>query len=213
MQNNKTILWDWNGTLLNDLQLCIDAINILLRDRNKDEIDENIYRNIFTFPVRDYYEKAGFNFEEEAFEKPAIEFIEHYEQMVKEATLFEDVRETLEDFRKRGYEQMILSAMQQEMLNKLVKKQGIDHFFSYISGIDDHYAEGKVDKAKKLLASLGGNPGEIFLIGDTIHDYEVGRELGIRVILVSRGHQSAERLLSTKATVVSSLSEIRKIIQ
>ena len=59
MQNKKTILWDWNGTLLDDTRICIDAINILLKERGKNEINESIYRNIFTFPVRDYYARAG----------------------------------------------------------------------------------------------------------------------------------------------------------
>ena len=212
MQSTKTILWDWNGTLLNDLNICIDAINILLRERSKKEIDEQIYREIFTFPVKDYYIKAGFDFEDEDFEKPAIEFINQYEKLVRNASLFDDVRVTLESISKRGYNQMILSAMQHDFLTELVRKHGIDHFFSEISGIDDHYAAGKVDNAKKLIAGLDGNAGEIILIGDTIHDYEVGDELGIRVILVARGHQSEERLRSTGCELVRSFKEVLELI-
>ncbi|MCK4569555.1 MAG: HAD family hydrolase [Bacteroidales bacterium] len=212
MQKSKTILWDWNGTLLNDINVCVDAINILLRERNKKEIDQQTYRNIFTFPVRDYYVKAGFDFETEPFEKPALEFIEQYEQLVKEAALFEDVAKSLDYFHKMGYKQMILSAMQQDFLGKLVSAHSIDHYFSKISGIEDHYATGKVDNARKLISDLDGHNSEIIMIGDTVHDHEVGEELGLRVILVSRGHQSEARLKKTGRETAQNFKEVINLI-
>lgn len=212
MNNKKTILWDWNGTLLNDVHICIDVINVLLRERNRPEINEEIYREIFTFPVRDYYIEAGFDFSEEPFEKPALEFIENYEEMVRDSDLFEDVIETLEAFRALGYKQMILSAMHQDLLNELVEKRGIAHFFEHISGIDDHYAAGKVEYGRRLLEKLDSPANEIILIGDTMHDYEVGSELGIETILVSRGHQSEDRLAGCKCKIVANMKEVRELI-
>ncbi len=211
MQDLKTIFWDWNGTLLNDTHICIDAMNILLRERKKKELDEEVYRDIFTFPVRDYYVKAGFDFTEEPFEIPAIEFIENYDNMVRSAALFGDARQALETFKNEGYIQMILSAMQNEFLHDLVNNHQINHYFSRISGIDNHYASGKVDNARKLIAGLDGQSAEIIMIGDTVHDHEVGEELGIRVILVSRGHQSEERLKKTGREVAQNFDEVIKI--
>lgn len=208
MLKSKTILWDWNGTLVNDTQICIDAINIMLRDRQKAEISRETYRDIFTFPVRDYYARAGFNFDEEPFEKPALEFIEHYEALIRKTELFPDARETLNELKNRAYQQMILSAMQQDFLSETVAMHSIDHFFSRISGIDNHYAAGKVDNARKLIAGMDGDAGEIIMIGDTIHDHEVGEELGIEVILVERGHQSGDRLRETGRTVVNTFAEV-----
>ncbi len=212
MQNHKTIFWDWNGTLLDDTNLCIDAMNILLRDRNMDELNEKIYRDIFTFPVRDYYIKAGFDFSEEEFEKPALEFIENYDRLANTAGIFKDATEALEAFREKGYTQMILSAMQNEFLQSMVRAHKIDHYFSKISGIDNHYASGKVDNARNMIAGLEGMGGEILMIGDTIHDHEVGSALGIRVILVARGHQSEERLLKTGREVAHNFKEVIKLV-
>lgn len=208
MLKYKTILWDWNGTLLDDIQICIDAINIMLKERQKAEISRETYRNIFTFPVRDYYARAGFNFEEEPFEKPALEFIEHYDALVRKALLFEDARATLNELKQRGYQQMILSAMEQEFLIETVALHTIDHYFSKISGIDNHFAAGKVDNARKLIADMHGNAEKMIMIGDTIHDHEVGKELGIEVILVNRGHQSGDRLSQTGRTVVNNFAEV-----
>ncbi len=213
MQEHKTIFWDWNGTLLDDTYVCIDAMNVLLRDRKLNELNEVTYRDIFTFPVRDYYVKAGFDFSKEAFEIPAIEFIENYDGMVKTAGIFEDAIETLETFKREGYTQMILSAMQNEFLNDLVRSHKIDHYFSKISGIEDHYAASKVDNARKLIAGLEGRGGEMIMIGDTIHDHEVGHALGIRVILVSRGHQSEARLRETGRELAHNFKEVIHLVK
>jgi len=212
MQNQMTILWDWNGTLLDDIQICIDAINIMLRDRQKAEISRETYRNIFTFPVRDYYARAGFNFNDEPFEKPALEFIEHYDSLISTAALFEDARATLKALNQRGFQQMILSAMEQDFLSETVAMHSIDHFFEKISGIDNHFAAGKVDNARKLIAGMNGRAEKIIMIGDTIHDHEVGIEVGIEVLLVDRGHQSGERLRQTGRTVVNNFSEVVEYI-
>ena len=210
--HKKTIIWDWNGTLLNDTSICINAINKLLVERNKETIDTSIYREIFTFPVRDYYIKAGFNFDEEPFEKPALEFIDLYDEMISEATLFNDAKDTLEAIKSRGYRQVILSAMQQEFLLATVAKQGIKHFFSTISGIDNHYAEGKLANARRLIASLDGHAGGLLVEERTIHDHEVGSELDIDVILVARGHQSERRLRETGRKVVQNFTEVLNLI-
>lgn len=212
MKGSKTILWDWNGTMLNDVSICIEAMNLMLRERELKQLDEDVYRDVFTFPVREYYSKIGFDFSKEPFEKPALEFIENYDTMVREASIFGDTIQALDAFRSRGYTQMILSAMQNDFLNELVGQHGIAHYFEEISGIDDHYASGKVENARQLIAKLDGHAGEIIMIGDTIHDHEVGEELGIRVILVSRGHQSEERIRSTGREIVRNFKEVLRII-
>ena len=57
----KHIIWDWNGTLLDDTWLCVEGINQALIKRNLTPISEDRYREVFTFPVRDYYKKLGFD--------------------------------------------------------------------------------------------------------------------------------------------------------
>ena len=69
MKNKKAIIWDWNGTLLDDVELCINSMNLLLKERNLQALTIDRYREIFTFPVKEYYQKAGFNFKTENFEK------------------------------------------------------------------------------------------------------------------------------------------------
>ena len=55
------IVWDWNGTLLDDRWLTIAVMNRLLARRNMDELTEDRYLQFFTFPVIDYYRRLGFD--------------------------------------------------------------------------------------------------------------------------------------------------------
>jgi len=205
-----TIIWDWNGTLLNDLGLCIDSINALLKKRSLKLLDHASYKEVFSFPVKNYYEIIGFDFSKEDFEIPAKEFIDLYDSSVKNCPLHFSAVEILEFFRQKKYPQFVLSAMKQPMLEKTLKHNGIFHFFEGVAGLNDHYAVSKVERGKELLNEFNIDVQNTWMIGDTDHDFEVARELGIRCILVADGHQSEERLKETGAEVVSSLSELKE---
>ena len=78
----KHVIWDWNGTLVDDTWLFVDIMNGVLKDRNLNGITLQDYRNVFDFPVEDYYLKLGFNFSEEAFKTAGLDFIKIYDTNV-----------------------------------------------------------------------------------------------------------------------------------
>ena len=190
----NTIIWDWNGTLLNDAQICLEGINILLEHRNLPGLEMERYRQIFTFPVRDYYQAAGFDFNKEPFEIPAEEFIVHYKRLLPQAGLFHDVHETLQGFDKLGIRQFIVSAMEQQALEQSVSERGIRPFFEAVWGIEDNLAFSKVHRAKEIISRFGIETRNTLLVGDTLHDAEVAEELGVDIVFITRGHQNQERL-------------------
>ena len=206
------IIWDWNGTLLDDTRVCIDCMNILLTNRNKPLINFEQYRSIFTFPVKEYYEAAGFDFSKEPFDTPALQFIDLYRRRIQNAGLQTDARYILEYFRKQGFPQAILSAMQHDFLEETIGMHDIQDYFTYIQGIGDHFGNGKADQASILMQASGYLPEEVIFIGDTIHDHEVALETGCEAILVSNGHQSNERLKQTGRRVIKNLSELKMIL-
>ena len=64
----ELILWDWNGTLLDDVELCVDALNRLLVSFGyPQQYSLAEYREIFGFPIEDYYVRAGFDFSKDSF--------------------------------------------------------------------------------------------------------------------------------------------------
>ncbi len=203
------IIWDWNGTLLADVDICINAMNMLLEPRNLPLLDYNRYREIFTFPVINYYAKAGFDFELDPFSKVGIDFIDIYHQKIHEAGLAEGATEILEWFHSLGIRQFILSAMEQQSLQNTVHERGIIHYFTHLAGIDNHYGGGKTGTGIGLFANHQINKDKTWLIGDTIHDFEVSQSLGCKCVLTAHGHQSKKVLETTGAPVLDNLRELK----
>jgi phosphoglycolate phosphatase len=204
----STIIWDWNGTLLNDLDHCISTINVLLKKRKLPQLDRDRYKEVFSFPVKNYYQSVGFDFSKEDFEIPAKEFIELYNKDLNNCELQPYSIQVLKSFKEKGARQFILSAMQEDMLEKSLKQNGIFNFFEGIAGLNDHYAVSKIERGMKLIENFNIDKNNAFIIGDTIHDYEVASEIGIKSILIADGHQSVERLKQTKTLVLSDLKQL-----
>ena len=202
-----SIIWDWNGTLLDDVEIAISIINKLLFDRGLNPIDIHQYLDVFTFPVREYYLKIGFDLETEPFEIPASQFITAYNSALDSCLLHNYTYDVLSMMKLGGRRQFILSAMEQSQLERSVFEFGISDFFEDLCGLDNHFATSKVENGKILLRQKGLNPEHTLLVGDTIHDFEVAKAIGCRCILVAHGHQSKARLLSTGAKVLDHLSE------
>lgn len=210
--NIDTILWDWNGTLLDDTSHCIGCMNVMLKKRGLEELIKERYQQIFTFPVMKYYQRLGFNFSTERFEIPAEEFIIHYQEGLGTVPLFEDAIPALSFFKRRNYRQFILSAMQQDSLFHSVDARGIGHFFKAIHGIEDNLANGKSTLASKMIKTEGIEPHKAILIGDTLHDAEVAVENGLRCILIANGHQNSIRLLGSNMPVLDSLNSLIDVL-
>jgi phosphoglycolate phosphatase len=204
----RTIIWDFNGTLLDDMQVCIDCMNIMLKERGLPFLDLKRYRDIFTFPVREYYLSLGFDFMKEPFEVPAHQFIDLYRRNLHRAPLQPETVEMLDYFHQHKIQQVVLSAMEQEFLEETLSLKGILAYFKKVSGITNHLGEGKLEVARELILWLGQVPEEICLIGDTVHDFEVARGLGIECILVACGHQSHERLTGLDCLIFNRMEDL-----
>lgn len=206
------IIWDWNGTLLNDLSVCIDSINILLKDRDLPTIEINHYREVFGFPVKDYYSRIGFDFEKEPFDIPANQFIAEFSKRLPFCSLFDGAEDALEKMRSLNKRQFILSATEQEKLVKSVVGYGVDPYFEEIVGLSDDFAVSKVMLGERLFSRANLSSNRVCLIGDTLHDYEVAKKLNCRCILLSSGHQSAHRLNETGVEVFPSVKYLCSLL-
>ena len=203
-----TIIWDWNGTLLNDLDLCISTINVLLKKRRLPLLERNSYKEVFSFPVKEYYGSIGFDFETEDFALPAKEFIDLYDARVENCLLHDSVIEVLSFFKEKGTRQFVLSAMKQNMLEETLRHNNIFHFFESVAGLNNHYAVSKIERGEQLISEFNIEKERTLIIGDTIHDFEVAEKLGIKSILISDGHQSKKRLKETGALILPKLNKI-----
>lgn len=205
----RHIVWDWNGTLLNDLDLCLTALHALSRARGIPPVDLVTYREKFTFPVVDYYKALGFDPSPEAFEEAAREWVTMYTDNVYTATsLYDGACETLERIQAAGLRQCLVSAHQHDMLLAAVEHFGVTGYFDTIRGLHNHYAESKTDLGRQWLAEISPPRDSVLMIGDTVHDFEVAEALDVRCLLIAQGHQSEQRLRATGSPVIGSIREV-----
>ena len=190
------IIWDWNGTIIDDVGLCVDIMNQLLKEHNLPAIGLKTYRNIFTFPVREYYARAGFDLSKVNFEDIGQRFIDIYNQRVSEIQLQPGVRELLSRLQKAGKKQILISARREESLKKDAQRFGLGNFFDQIIGLDDDLARGKEHLVKDFFTHSGIEPQKALFIGDTEHDLDIAKALGAHYFMVSNGHNSAWRLMA-----------------
>ena len=208
IENYRHIIWDWNGTLLDDLDLCIEAMNGMLARRGLPAIDRARYHAVFDFPVRDYYARLGLPVDDENFHALSVEFIGTYESRRLEPELQAGAAALLAAIARRGLTQSILSAYHRESLRVVVHHHGIGGHFTELHGLDNIYAQSKVALGRASLATLGVPPREVLLIGDTLHDLAVAQELGTDCALVAHGHHPAERLRPATARTFPNLRSL-----
>lgn len=208
LANYRHIIWDWNGTLVDDLALNVEIVNEMLTRRGLATVTRERYREVFTFPIQDCYAQLGFDFEREPFEQLSVEFIGRYRGGWHRSTLYPHGRDALESVRASGQSQSILSANHQDTLHDYVASFDLLHLFEHLVGLNHIQATSKVSEGRRLLEMLPHERAEVLLVGDTLHDAEVADTIGIDCVLVAHGYQSRRRLEQSGKPIVASLSAL-----
>lgn len=207
MKKYNIIAWDFNGTILDDIQIGIESINVLLERRGlRSIVTKEEYQSSFFFPIIEWYRSLGFDFEREDYTVVAREWVKEYTMRESRAGLCDGVTDLLGAFAEMGKRQIIISASEKNMLKRQLSALGIEKYFEEIVGKDDVYANGKTEAAKNWRKY---NPGELLFIGDTDHDLEVAEAIGADCILVAAGHQSYERLRLLHKNKINSLRVVK----
>ena len=213
IKNIRNIVWDWNGTILDDISLCVESINVLLEARGKVPVSIETYKRIFGFPVKDYYERAGFNFDQENFEIPATQFMDLYNKSRNLCQLTAGAVETIQSFHAKGLRQFILSASETTTLHEMLNNHNLNNYFEDIYGLDNHYANGKENVAMRMVRKLNLEADQTILVGDTCHDAEVAQKTGWKCILFSGGHYPKNRLkVCNSSIIIDKIKDIEKLL-
>ena len=206
----KYVVWDWNGTLLDDVDVCIGIVDGMLARRGlRPLMTREKYWQVFTFPIKDYYARVGFDFEKEPYEQLAEEYMEIYDRLVKTCLLFPETEEALEAMDALGVRQLIVSASRQDKLTAQVKHAGIYDRLEAVLGMGNLYAHGKEGLARQYFSERSIAPEQVLFVGDTLHDAQVAKDMGCDCVLIGRGHQSPETLKTAGVPVLGDLLAVR----
>ena len=187
------IIWDWNGTLLDDTQACVNSINVLLAKRGVPTLDLPRYRELFGFPVIDFYRRINFPLGSENWNAVAREF---HDVFLADTTfkLQSAAIATLQQIQAKEIQQSVLSASEQSILDGMLVTYGIRDFFTHVCGVNNLFGDSKIEIGHKLLTQLTIPSDDVVIVGDTLHDVEVAQALGVSCVLIAQGHQSRKRL-------------------
>ncbi|MGN0852748.1 MAG: HAD family hydrolase [Kiritimatiellia bacterium] len=200
---NALLVWDWNGTLLDDLDDAVAALNRMLVDRGCAPTTKAFYRAHFGFPVRPFYAELGVDLARWDWERICIDFHRFFAEATAKK-LREGARAALERAKTLGFRQCLLSAHREDLLRAAVEANGLLPYFDFVAGTDNLDGASKLERGRQAFAARPPDERRLF-IGDTLHDVEVARALGGRCVLVSCGHQSPERLAAAGCPLADSL--------
>lgn len=213
MKNYTHIAWDFNGTILNDLDASLSAANALLEQYKLPTLpDLDAYREVFGFPVIDYYRRIGFDFDRIPYSVLAPEWVAYYKRFAANVTYFAEIPTLLEKLRQASIPQMIVTASYRGLIEEQLAELGIQDYFEELLALDNINAESKTALAARW-REMNPNARPLF-IGDTEHDLETARAMGADCLLVASGHRPYGALSKcSDAVVLRDLGELLKWLE
>ena len=184
MARYHTVIWDWNGTLADDADASLLAVNDMLSRRDMPPITMAQYYEYIDTPISRFYAHL-FDLNEVPMSVISVEFAEGYARHFQ--GLHPGARELLQKLKDAGMDQIILSSNHLESTEAQLRRFDIRDYFSQVLGA-------------------------AVLIGDTLHDYDTAKAMGVPCILCAIGHQSKEDLLTAGVPVVEQFTQLESLL-
>ena len=205
------LVLDFNGTIIDDVDLCLNILNHLLEERNYKKVSLEEYKHIFTFPIKNYYINAGFDLERYSFTSISNEFISLYQKASLNCKLYEGINELIDKCNNNEVKVVLLSASQIDNLKEQTDHFGLSEKFEAILGTSTIEAASKVEIGKNYFKDKQDK--KILFVGDTTHDAEVASAIGADALLITHGHQARDVLLKANPLkVIDSFKEVEDIL-
>ncbi len=207
----KAIVWDFNGTLLDDVGASVGAVNRMLQRRGLPLISAAWYADHLVMPLERFYESVGVDVRAEPIEVLSEEFQRDCAQF--ERPIFPEARETLARFQQKGIRQMLFSSLHHQVLMEQAEERGILSYFEKIMGRADRSLGGKGEAIAAYLKETGLAPEETLLVGDLTSDWEMAQRLRTPCVLIPKGHQSRRILEEAGARIAADASELDQYLE
>lgn len=202
MKGIKIYIFDWCGTLSNDLLNVYRAAMAVFRELGLKRLSWEEFRQEFKAPYMDFYRKFTATVPKCRIDSLYLQKIRSF----KKPKLFPGVKEVLEFLNKKGKKLAILSSYPEQTLLEEIEHHGIQGLFLDVVG-------GAHDKVSAMATLMERNDFLAFstaYVGDMVYDIRIGKIAKVTTIALSWGYQTRSRLLSAQPDFV--LSDLREII-
>ena len=216
----KLVVWDWNGTILDDVGITVQAINSgVLPLLNLPEMTVPQYQDVFEVPIIKNYLSLGVSETEFHAKSEAISqaFHSHYEPLAAHAHTRRNIQSTLAQLQATGIHSIILSNHTLEGIYLQLARLELEKYFVTVLANDDIeqvHRTGKQHRVENYLSHQHFQPHEVVIVGDTAEEVTIGKSLGLHTIVITEGFSSRVRLEAAKPDyIVSSVNEIITIVE
>lgn len=204
------VVWDWNGTLLNDLSASLNSVNDMLDMRGMEHISTDFYKECICTPIKGFYDRV-FDMDNEDYSVIIKQYNEGYLNHLDSCSLTDGATDALEHFRSCGTRQIIVSSSNNSQLVANAEKYGVTQYFDAILGAGDYFAGSKIERAADYLAKNNPENGRILVVGDLAHDAEMAKKLGADCVLLTSGHEHISRLEGAEVPLIDDLHALKTI--
>ncbi|MFD4139441.1 HAD family hydrolase [Streptomyces sp. NPDC058572] len=209
-KHSTHLVWDWNGTLLDDIGAVISATNAAFAEIGLEPITLERYRELYCIPIPRFYERLMGRLPTEAEWAVMDEaFHRHYTEHRIGCGLTDGVEDLLREWQRAGRSQSLLSMYGHEQLVPVVRGYGIESHFIRVDGRTGPSGGTKALHMERHLKALDGAavPGRTVVIGDAVDDALAAAHVGARAVLYTGGSHSRASLESVGVPVVDTLAE------
>jgi phosphoglycolate phosphatase-like HAD superfamily hydrolase len=209
------VVWDWNGTLLDDNQVVLAAVNEVCTGFGRAELSWPEWQAAYARPMRVSYEQIlARELDDEEWASVDKLYHERYDALLHTCGLATGVTDALRQWNESGRTQSLLSMWFHTRLTPTVEQFGLAQYFTRIDGLAGEVGGGsKADSLIRHLEAQNLNPAEVVLIGDVVDDAHAAQSAGTNCILVTTGAMSHSALESTGAPVTNSVPEALRLLQ
>lgn len=211
LKNYETIVWDFNGTIIDDVNAAVGAVNDMLIKRSQPTIDVIRYRSEVDIPISRFYDKVFLPGTID-FSDAIVEFDSGYDKYLSDDPVMPGALQMLCRFKSMGKHQIIVSASNIEKVTNQLSKYSLLEYFDKVLARSDYNVEDKTYLAQNYFREKEINPDTSVVIGDCVADWQMSRGLCCDCILTTNGHQSREDLEATDAVVIDNLTELLSLI-
>ncbi len=215
-----TIVFDWNCTLLDDIDLVLEATNALLAHGRKPLIDLLTYQTHITLPLQDFYQAVGFSAAELASGFAAIQdvFHDYYEARVHTQRLRRGAVELLNASEAAGVHCLILSNHLEQPIRTQLERLNIHQHFAEVLAYADRASqfkhESKGQRLQRFMAEHGLRGADCVIIGDTAEEQHIAQALDMTGVALTGGFFTPERLAAARPQhLVHGLDEFHGVLR
>lgn len=202
----RQLLFDWSGTVADDLPNVLQAVNGMLRARGVPPLERETFRARFRLPYTEFFEEMLPGTPLDELQRL---YLEHFPHAHEGVTLLPHAAELLREAAAAGIRLVVLSsAPEAHVLAQAIALGVRDHFEVMRCGVIDKRTE-----IHHLLESLDMRPEETAFIGDMRHDIDAGKAAGVLTIATCTGYESAAQLMTAGPDfLVPDLSKLPSVL-